>query len=43
MDDALAYGHYETIGTVKSRHGENIYNVNAEYMKSGPVIAMVWE
>lgn len=34
VDDNLALAHYETIGTMKSRYGDEIYNTNAEYVKS---------
>lgn len=37
------YGHYETIGTVQSRHGKKIYEDNLNYMMEGPVIAFVLE
>lgn len=43
MDDQMAHDHYEGIGKLKTRRGEEIFNVNADFMKSGPVIAMVWE
>ncbi len=43
VDDNLALAHYETIGTMKSRYGDEIYNTNAEYVKSWPVIAIVLE
>ena len=43
VDDDLAHKHYEGIGTMITRYGEDIFNVNAEYMKAGPVIAMIWE
>ncbi|USN56304.1 MAG: nucleoside-diphosphate kinase [Candidatus Peribacteria bacterium] len=43
MDEALAHDHYEGIGKLKTRRGEAIFQVNAEFMRSGPVVAMVWE
>ncbi len=43
MDAQMAHDHYEGIGKLKSRRGEEIFNVNAEFMQSGPVVAMVWE
>lgn len=43
VNDELAHGHYETIGTMKSRYGDDVYNVNASFMMHGPVVAMVWE
>ena len=43
VDDELAHKHYEGIGTMITRYGNEIFQVNAEFMKSGPVIAMMWE
>ena len=43
VDDALAHKHYEGIGTMITRYGNDIFNVNAEFMKSWPVVAMIWE
>lgn len=43
MDEKMAHDHYEGIGKLKTRRGEEIFKVNAEFMKSGPVVAMVWE
>lgn len=43
MDEQMAHDHYEGIGKLKSRRGEEIFAVNAEFMRSGPVVAMVWE
>jgi nucleoside-diphosphate kinase len=43
VDDELAHKHYEGIGTMITRYGQDIFQVNAEFMKSGPVVAMVWE
>ena len=42
-DDAHFREHYETIGTMITRHGEEIFNVTVEAMKESPVIAMVFE
>ncbi|MBX4197105.1 nucleoside-diphosphate kinase [Candidatus Saccharibacteria bacterium] len=35
--------HYETIGKLISRRGEDVYRRNADFMESGPVIAMAVE
>lgn len=35
--------HYETIGKVKSRRGEEVFEQNLQFMMTGPVIAMVLE
>lgn len=35
--------HYETIGKVKSRRGEEVFRQNLEFMMKGPVTAMVLE
>jgi nucleoside-diphosphate kinase len=35
--------HYETIGALKSRRGEEVYRRNADFMQTGPVVAMVLE
>lgn len=37
------YSHYEGIGTLKSRKGENIFESQLSSMQVGPVIAMVLE
>jgi nucleoside diphosphate kinase len=37
------YKHYEEIGTMITRYNQEIFNVNRDFMMSGPVIAMVWE
>ncbi len=37
------YGHYEGIGTLKQRAGEEIFNTTLQAMQVGPVIAMVLE
>ena len=42
-DEAHYHHHYETIGTLISRRGEDVYRRNADFMESGPVIAMVLE
>jgi len=36
-------GHYEGIGTLKTRKGEQIFNQTLQMMQVGPVIAMVLE
>lgn len=35
--------HYEEIGQLISRRGEEVYRRNADFMMSGPVVAMVLE
>lgn len=35
--------HYETIGKVKSRRGEEVFRQNMEFMMRGPVVAMTLE
>ena len=42
-DEAHYHHHYETIGTVISRRGEQVYRSNADFMQQGPVIAGVLE
>lgn len=37
------YGHYQTIGTLKDRAGEKIFETTVEGMLQGPVIAFVLE
>jgi nucleoside-diphosphate kinase len=37
------YKHYEEIGTMITRHGEDIFESQLEFMLTGPVIAMVLE
>ena len=37
------YKHYEEIGKLKTRAGEQIFNITLEMMGSGPVIAIVLE
>jgi nucleoside-diphosphate kinase len=34
VDDELAHKHYEGIGTMITRYGQDIFQVNAEFMKS---------
>ena len=42
-DREMYFKHYEEIGTMITRHGEEVFNMNVEYMMTGPVIAMVIE
>ena len=35
--------HYETIGKVKTRRGEDVFHKNMEFMMRGPVLAMTLE
>ena len=42
-DEALYRKHYEDIGKMISRRGEQTFRYNVEYMMTGPVIAMVLE
>lgn len=37
------YTHYEDIGTLKTRAGEQIFDITLQMMSQGPVIAMVFE
>lgn len=37
------YHHYETIGTMVTRHGKEIFDITLEMMQQGPVIAFVLE
>lgn len=37
------YKHYEEIGKLKTRRGDDAMNVTLEFMQQGPVIAMVLE
>lgn len=37
------YHHYETIGQMVTRRGEDVFNANLEVMNRGPVLAMVLE
>ncbi len=41
--DEQFHHHYETIGTVISRHGETVFKNTVAMMKDGPVIALVLE
>lgn len=42
-DEAHYYHHYETIGKMVSRRGENQFRVQLGAMQEGPVVAMVLE
>lgn len=42
-NDEFYHKHYEEIGGVLTRHGKKIFDINAQFMLSGPVVAMVWE
>lgn len=42
-DEAHYHHHYENIGQLISRRGEEVYRRNADFMMSGPVIAAVLE
>lgn len=42
-DEALYRHHYEDIGQMITRRGEQTFKYNVEYMMTGPVIAMVLE
>lgn len=42
-DEAHYHHHYEKIGQLISRRGEEVYRRNADFMESGPVIAFVLE
>ena len=37
------HDHYETIGKLGSRRGEEVLKVNTDFMRAGPVLAMVRE
>lgn len=39
----LYYKHYEDVGQMITRHGEEIFRYNVQYMMTGPVIAMCLE
>lgn len=41
--EELYYRHYEDIGQMITRRGEQAFRYNVKYMMSGPVIAMVLE
>jgi len=42
-DSQHYHEHYETIGKVISRRGQDVFDDNLEFMSSGPVIAIVLE
>lgn len=42
-DEGHYHHHYETIGQLISRRGEEVYRRNADFMMSGPVVAFVLE
>lgn len=42
-DENLYRQHYEDIGKMITRRGEQVFRYNVEYMMTGPVIAMVLE
>ena len=42
-DEAFFYYHYETIGNMISRRGEQPFKDNLAYMQTSPVIAVVFE
>jgi nucleoside-diphosphate kinase len=42
-DEQHYFHHYETIGKVATRHGEEVYKRNTDFMMSGPVVAAVLE
>lgn len=42
-DEKHYHEHYEGIGQLISRRGEDVYHRNADFMMSGPVIAVVFE
>jgi nucleoside-diphosphate kinase len=42
-DTAFFHHHYETIGTMITRHGQKIFDTTVAMMQSGPVIAVVLE
>lgn len=42
-DEDHFHHHYETIGKLISRRGEDVYRRNADFMETGPVIALVLE
>ncbi len=42
-DKSHYYAHYEDIGKMVTRRGEQAFNVTLEMMAQGPVIAMVFE
>ena len=42
-DTAFYHHHYETIGTMITRHGQTIFDTTLKLMEQGPVIAFVLE
>jgi nucleoside-diphosphate kinase len=42
-DEKHYHHHYENIGQLISRRGEDVYRRNADFMKTGPVIAIILE
>ncbi len=42
-DNDHYYTHYEEIGKLKTRAGDNIFDITLKMMSAGPVIAMVFE
>jgi len=42
-EDQHYHEHYETIGKLKTRRGEDVYKRNADFMKTGPVISVALE
>ncbi len=42
-DTAFFHHHYETIGTMITRHGQKIFDTTVHMMQAGPVIAVVLE
>jgi nucleoside-diphosphate kinase len=42
-DEAHYYEHYETIGQMISRRGQEVFDVTLKFMQEGPVLAMVLE
>ncbi len=41
-DQDQYHHHYETIGQVITRRGQDVFDMNLDYMMMGPVVAMVW-
>jgi nucleoside-diphosphate kinase len=42
-DEQFYYHHYETIGKMISRRGQQAFDVTLKMMQHSPVLAMVWE
>jgi len=42
-DKDFLYHHYETLGTMITRHGQQVFDITLKMMMTGPVVAMVWE